>query len=262
MGLGAEILSGKTVNQTGLTAVTNATGDSTVVRSYQPGSQAFLLNAWALNGTAGQHRVRSPRMHDNVNAILNNVKASNGTPLWAEGTRQAIYSQDTLTVELSGGGAETDTESVLVYYQNVPGVDAQLSMWNDIIGRIQNFMTMTVAITSGTTLGDYVGSTALSAATGNFEANIQYALLGYETSVAVCSVGIRGQDTGNLRIGGPGSTIQIETRQWFRRISDQWQLPLIPVFNSANVGGILVDVVQNSANANPTVNLYFAQLAS
>lgn len=262
MGLGAEVITGKTVNQASLTAVTNATGDSTAVRSYRPGSLAFLLQAWALNGTAGQHRIRSPRMHDNVNNLLYNVKASNGTPLYAEGTRQPLFAQDTLTVELSGGGAETDTESYLVFYQDVPGIDARLVMWNDISGRIQNYMTMTVAVTSGTTLGDYVGSSALSGATGNMEANVDYALLGYETSVAVTTVGIRGQDTGNARIGGPGSSIQIETRAWFKRVSDQYGLPFIPVINAANVGGTLVDVVQNSANANPTVNLYFAQLAT
>lgn len=262
MGLVAEVLTGNVVNHTGLTTVTNATGDSTVVRSNTPGSKAKLLSAWALNGTAGQHRVRSPRLHDNVNNLLFNVKASNGAPLYDEGVTQDLFSQDTLIVELSGGGAETDAESLLVWYQDVPGMDARLFMFNDIASRIQQYVTLTFAITSGTTLGDYVGSTLFNAATGSLRANQDYAILGYETSVAVATIGIRGPDTGNARIGGPGSTTQIETRAWFKRISEQNQLPLIPVINSANVGGTTLDVVQNTANANPTVNVLMALLAT
>lgn len=262
MGAVLEVLTGATVNQTGLTAVTNATGDSTVVRSNTPGSRAKLLSAWALNGTAGQHRVRSPRLHDNVNNLLFNVKASNGAPLYDEGVVQDLFSQDTLIVELSGGGAETDAESLLVWYQDVPGMDARLYNYADIASRIVHFVSLTFSLTSGTTLGNYVAGTLFNAATGSLRANQDYAILGYETSVAVCTVGIRGPDTGNARVGGPGSTTQIETRSWFKRISEQNQLPLIPVINSANVGGTTLDVVQNVANANPTVNVLMALLST
>lgn len=262
MGMVAEVLSGRTVNQAALTVVTNATGDTTVVRAFAPGSRAKLLSAWALNATAGQHRVRSPRLHDFVNNLLVNVKAANGQPLYAEFVQQDIFSQDTLTVELSGGGAETDTESLLVWYENVPGMDARLYQWADIQSRIRDYVTLTFALTTGATLGDYVGSTAFSAATGNLYANMDYAILGYETSAAVTTVGIRGPDTGNARIGGPGTTQQIETRRWFAQTALENGVPLVPVINSANVGGTLLDVVQNAANVNPTVNVILAQLTS
>jgi len=260
MGMVAEILSGKTVNQAGLTVVTNATGDSTVVRSFAPGSRAKLCTAWALNATAGQHRVRSPRLHDNVNNLLVNVKAASGQPLYDEYVQQDLFSQDTLTVELSGGGAETDTESILVWYENVPGMDARLAMPADIMSRIEHYVTLTFALTTGATLGDYVGSTAFNAATGNLRANLDYAILGYETSVAVTSVGVRGPDVGNARIGGPGTTQPLETRAWFARASVQNGVPLMPIFNSANIGGTFLDVVQNAANSNPTINLVLALL--
>jgi hypothetical protein len=201
-------------------------------------------------------------MHDFVNNLLFNVKAANGQPLYQEFLQQDIFSQDTLTVELSGGGAETDTESLLVWYENVPGMDARLYQWADIQSRIRDYVTLTFALTTGVTLGDYVGSTAFSAATGNLYANMDYAVLGYETSVAVTTVGIRGPDTGNARIGGPGTTQQLETRRWFAQVAMENQTPLVPVINSANVGGTLIDVVQNAANSNPTINLLLAQLTS
>lgn len=262
MGMVAEILSGKTVNAAALTAVTNATGDSNTVRSFRAGSRAKLLDAWALNATAGQHRVRSPRLHDNVNNLLVNVKASNGQPLYSEYVSQDLQAQDVLTIELSGGGAETDTESVLVWYEDVPGMDARLYFYRDIASRIQQYVTLTFAMANGATLGDYVGSTAFSAATGNLRANCDYAILGYETSVAVTSIGIRGPDTGNARIGGPGTTQQLETRDWFAKTADDNGVPFIPVINAANAPGTLLDCVQNANAANPTVNVVLALLAS
>ena len=262
MGMVAEILSGRTVNQAALTVVTNATGDTTVVRAFRPGSRAKLLSAWALGATAGQHRVRSPRLHDNVNNLLFNIKAANGQPLYDEFVQQDIFSQDTLTVEMSGGGAETDTESIFVWYEDVPGMDARLYYFNDIKARIRDYVTLSFTLATGATLGDYVGSTAFSAATGNLYANMDYAIIGYETSVAVTSIGIRGPDTGNARIGGPGTTQQLETRRWFAQSAITNEVPLVPVINSANAGGTLIDVVQNAANTNPTINVLLAQLNS
>jgi hypothetical protein len=258
--MAAEVLSGSTVNQVGLTAVTNAVGDSTVVRSFRPGSRAKLLSAWALNATAGQHRVRSPRLHDNVNNLLVNVKAANGQPLYNEWICQDLFSQDTLTVELSGGGAETDTESILVWYEDVPGLDARLYMPDDIKARFEHFVTLTFAVVSGVTLGTYVGTTAFSAATGNLRANLDYAIIGYETSVACTTIGVRGPDTGNARIGGPGTVQALESRRWFAQQSLDNGVPLVPVFNSANIGGTFLDIVQNGANTNPTVTLILALL--
>lgn len=263
MGMVLEVMSGSVLNPGAtLTAVTNNAGDSTVVRSFTPGTNAQLLSAWALGATAGSHRVRSPRLHDNVNNLLFNYKAAVGQPLYDEGVQQDIFSQDTLIVEQSGGGAETDIESILLWYQDVPGMAARLYQLADIFNRIVHYVTLTFPLTTGATLGAYVGTTAFSAATGSLRANQDYAILGYETSAAVGTVGIRGPDTGNARVGGPGTTQQLETRSWFNRIARENQLPCIPVINSANVGGTLLDVTQNAANVNPTVNVLLALLAT
>lgn len=258
----AEIISGKVVNQAALTAVTMATGDSLAIRSFGAPNGAYLLNMWAQQATAGTVRVRSPRMHDNVQNIREAVVAATPQPLLSDHIKQPLFSQDLLTLEQAGGGAETDAVSLFLYYSDVQGLAARLFRWAEIVGRITNVMTLELAIASGVTLGDYVGSTALSAATGQMEANVDYAILGYLSSAAVCSVGIRGQDTGNVRIGGPGTTQRIETREWFVQQSFANDLPLIPVINAANAAGTLVDVVQTGANTNPTVDLIMAQLVT
>lgn len=261
MGIACEIVSGKVVNQTSLTAVTFATGDSGTVKAYNPASQAWLLNIWANQATAGTVRVRSPRLHDNVQNLRFGVTAATPQPLISDRARQMLYPQDVLIVEQAGGGAETDALSLLNWYGDLPGTAARLYQWADIASRVVDILSIECALTTGTTLGDYVGSQAINATFDLLEANRDYAILGYDTSAAVCSIGLRGPDTGNLRIGGPGSTQRLETRDWFAYQADVNNVPLIPVINAANKGATLVDVVQTTANSNPTIDFVAALLA-
>lgn len=263
MGMGCEILSGRVTNPGAtLTALTMATGDSLTVRSFQDGTDAFLLNLWVQEATAGTATVTSPRLHDNVQGIRVNALAATPQPLICDQAFQRIYSQDTLVAKLSGGGAETDAMSLLVWYRNVPGIDAQLATWDEIKPRVVNILTVETQHTTGGTAGDYGGSLALNANFDLLKANKPYAILGYVASAAVTSVGYRGPDTGNVRIGGPGTTQRIETRNWFVDQSMVNGLPLIPVINSANRGSTFVDLVSTATGASVTVDTVLAELSS
>jgi len=73
---------------------------------------------------------------------------------------------------------------------------------------------------------------------------------------------MRGADVGNLGLGGPGNEVIRElTRKWFLWLSEETGLPLIPVFNSANKGAILIDGAQDENGADTTVTSIFAELA-
>lgn len=261
MGLGAEIITGRVVNPgAAFTAVTPATGDNFTIRNYQFQAAAYLETLWAMEGTAGTVRIRSPRMHDNVQGLRINVPAATPQPLLPYEVEQRLYPQDTLIVEMTGGAAETDVVSLLNWYADVPGVDARLHSWDEIRPRVKNILTVETAHTTAAGLGDYGGGLAVNANFDLLKANTDYAILGYVTSVAVCSVGYRGPDTGNLRIGGPGTTQRIETRDWFVELSRSTGRPYIPVVNSANKAGTTIDLVHTAAATAVTVDTILAEL--
>jgi hypothetical protein len=70
-----------------------------------------------------------------------------------------------------------------------------------------------------------------------------------------------GADIGNLGIGGPGNeTDKHLTEDWFVKLSRMTGLPLIPVFNSANKTGILVDGAQDENGTDSILTSIFAEL--
>lgn len=260
MGVAMEIISGKATNPASYTALTMATGDSATVRNFPNPDTAFLLNAWAQGATKGNVRVRSPRLHDNVQGIKASFAAASPVPLFDERSKELLYAQDNLTLEIIDAGTETDMASFLMYYNDLPGTNARLYNWPEVQSRIVHLMGTEVDITSGGTAGDYGGATAINATFDQFKANTDYALLGYVTDTAMCSIGIRSADFGNLRIGGPGSNSKIETRNWFTRLDDCYPMPCVPVFSAANKSNTLVDVLMNTTSTAVTVTFLCAQL--
>lgn len=260
MGLAMEIITGKATNPASYTAVTMATGDSATVRNFPNPDSATWLNAWALGATAGNFRVRSPRMHDNVQGIKGSFAAATPVPMFDHHMAENLYPQDNLTIEIIDAGTETDMASMLMYYEDLPGTAARLYRWNEISSRVQHLMGTEVDITTGGTSGDYGGATAINATFDQFKANTDYAILGYVTNTAMLSVGVRSADFGNLRVGGPGTNNKIDTRNWFTNLSDKTGKACIPVFNAANKSNTLVDVVHNATGTAVTVTFLCAQL--
>lgn len=264
MAPGLRVLTGRVTNPGAtITALTADTGDAFTVTNFTSGS-AWLLNIWAKEGTIGIMRVRSALLHDISQAIRVRVPlAAKCRPLLPLDHRQPLVAQDNLTVELSGGGAEVDAASLLVYYENVPGgSDAYITPAELRARRVQT-VGVEVPITSGGTAGQYGGSAAVnSGASANIlKANTAYAIVGYLTDTELVTIGITGPDFGNLRAGGPGSTDAFVTRDWFDRLATEQDLALIPVFNSANAANTNVDVVDTATGSTINVTLLCEQLS-
>ena len=262
MGKAMEVINGRTVNQAALTAVTFATGDSGTVKAFNPASKAWLMEMWALEATAGVVRIRSPRLHDNVQNLRYTTITATPQPLMGDVANQPLYPQDVLIAELQGGGAETDCMAFLNYYQDLPGTDARLFTWEEIAPRVRNALSVEVVTTTSAIAGDYGGAVAINSSFDLLKANVDYAVLGYVTNVNCCSVGLRGPDTGNLRVGGPGSTQRLETRQWFRDLALWNGVPTIPVINAANKGATLVDANHTTASTAVTIDFTLVELAA
>lgn len=262
MGRALQVISGRVTNPGAtITALTVNTGDSFTVRSFPFESGAHLVQAWGRNATGGVARVRSPRLHDQAQGIRLAVPAANARPLLPEEARQRLYPQDVLTVESSGGGAETDLLSLLLYYQDLPGIDARLATWEELVDRVVNLMGAEQNLSTGATLGDYGGSQALTADFDTWKRNVDYALLGYVLDTACGTVGVTGPDTGNLRVAGPGEQAPDVTADWFVALSRRLGLACIPVINAANIGATTVDLTHTAAATAIDVNLIFAELS-
>ncbi len=246
-----------------ITALVAAAGDSYAVRNTNPGVGIWLLSMWANNNVAGVFRLRSPRLHDNVQGIRTQVFALTPLPLIAHSPVQRLYPQDTLIAELSGSGVAGQIESgiLMLYYEDLPGVQARMMSPDQLQARGVNVLTVEVDVAPGAG-GGYTGSSALNKTTDVLIANMDYALLGATFSAAVGAATIKGADSGNLRQPIPGiATMPQFTRDWFWRVSRFTGLPLIPIYNSANKAGITIEGVQTQAAGAFNVSLNFVQLA-
>lgn len=257
-----------TVSSTGtaigasLAATTIVPGDSFQIKNTNGGTPAWLLNFWAYNQVTGMARIRSPKMHDNVDAIRNRAVAGTIDPLMPLGLPQRLYSQDVLIVELAGSGTAGQIEDVieLIYYEDLPGQAARFIDVPTLGQRMVNMIGVRLAVTEGTTAG-YSGQLAINANVDLMQANTDYALLGIHVDARVGAVCVRGPDTGNLRVSVPGEPSKLHVwGEWFPRLTRQYGKPLIPVINSANKAATFVDVVANQAGGTCNVTLLMMQL--
>lgn len=262
-GVAMQMLTGFTTQPNTGAAWTMATGDSLTIRAGLADRGVWLLNMWGDNQVAGRIRITSPQLHDNVEGIQQQVAISTVRPLLPMGFPQRLYPQDTLVVNQSGSNVAGDIESgsLLVLYDDLPGANARFIDGAELQRRLVEYMVVTNGITTGAG-GGYTGEETIIAEDDQWKANQDYALVGYVPSVECCSIGWRGTDTSNYRVGGPGCEDAAQlTASWFLLLSQAFNRPLIPVFNAANKGNILIDAVQDENAAAVTVSSIFARLA-
>ncbi|MGH9402866.1 MAG: hypothetical protein ACRD2P_12250 [Terriglobia bacterium] len=264
MGSGMDTVSGfVTAPGATFTPWTMAAGDSLTVRNSNPAKRSFLLDMWGWNNTAGTLRLRSPKLHDNVQGIRESVLSNDVEAEFGLAISQTLYPQDTLIAEQTGSATagQIETGSLLVWYEDLPGVAGRFLAPADVTKRIVNIFTNEVQITPGAG-GGYQGQQAFNSLFDLTQANTDYALLGFVVSARCATVSLRGPDTGNLRVSGPGEPTKRDiTNNWFWKLSMATAIPLIPVINSANKAGTFIDIVANQTATAVTVDLVMAQLS-
>jgi hypothetical protein len=245
-----------------LAAATVASGDSLQVKNQVNNVPAWMLQLWTDHQVAGEVRVRSPKFHDNVDAIRSRTQIGDLSPLLPWALPQPLYPQDVLVVELAGSAVAGDIESAVlqVYYPDLPGQNARLATWDQVKARYVNIVGQRIAITLGSTAG-YNGARAINADTDLLKANTDYAVMGMTTNTEAAAICLRGPDTGNLRVSVPGEPGLVHhTNYWFKRLAIAYNLPLIPIINSANKGGTLIDCVNDENGGTANVVVWLAEL--
>jgi hypothetical protein len=266
MGLAIETVGAVLSNAATATAqaMTPAINQSFQVRATNGTTNAWLETAWADFQDAGNFRVRSPRLHDDVNAIQLAPIISTPDPLAAENFEQELYSQDTLILEavftVAPTAAHISTAFMQVYYDDLPGVAGNFLMWAEIQPRIQSYLSIPVTPTSAAAATGWGAGVALNSSVDVFKANSLYALIGYLTATEFAAFSLLGSDLGNLQYGGPGSTKPTETRNFFVQQEMSSGKPSIPVINSQNKAATLVQVLSKTVATAYPITLLFAYL--
>lgn len=245
-----------------ISALAAVAGDSLQIRNTGTPNPARLLQMWADVQVAGTARIRSPRMHDNVQGIRFDTIVSDPTPFWPRGLSQPVYPNESLAVELAGSAVAGDIEYIcmLLYYADLPGAAFQGISAQDLKTRMVNFFTVENTLATPTS-GGWGGGEAINAEFDQWKAGSKYALVGYKVDTECAAVAWRGAETGNVRVGGPGiETDPILTQRWFIDLAEEYGLPLIPTFTAENKSGILIDCLQDENGADVTVTSIFAEL--
>lgn len=242
------------------TALTMASGDSLTVRSFAQPDTAKLEQMLRRGATAGLFRVRSPLLIDNVTGLALRTSETPSQLLLPREVGQPLQSGDTLIAELTGGSSEVDLGALVVYYSNLPGAAPRLYMWSDISALIKNIKGMEVDVTSSGTAGVW-GDTVFTTTENLLPADTDFAVLGYTLDTALAVVAVKGTDTSNLRIGGPGAVASGLTSHFFVDQSNYHGTPHIPVFNSNNRSGMFVSVADSGTSTASKVTLVLAELS-
>lgn len=244
---------------------TPASGDSFAVRNFNPPSAAYLDLLMSSVLQVNPVRLRSPMLHDNVQGLRFQPLTVDASNLITGSYTQPLQAQDSLIAELlvvtAPGVTENETIAWSIYYPDLPGSSARLYSPGDIQGNIKNLWTVPVSITPSATAGNWA-SAAINSVYDLFQANTDYAVLGYELSAACTAIAVRGPDTSNLRVGGPGIADVYKTRQWFSDMTMWRGSPHIPVINSANKSATFVDLTTRLTATAVVVTLLLAELAT
>lgn len=240
-------------------AVANG-GDTFAIQNFAPSDVASIDEIWANGATTDFVRVRSPRMHDANQGIRLRVGGILGVPLLPYDVVNELYPADILTVEIDATGAGTGAISLLNYYNNLPGVAARLATWDEISPRVDQISGVDVTLGAIAAIGSYSAGNAINSLFDNFQAGTDYALLGYVTSASRLAIAVQGQDTGNLKVGGPGIADARTTSDWFVRLAKREQRPYIPIIAANNKGSTNVFQADNAASGAINVTLILAQL--
>jgi len=264
MGKALELIgaSGTAIGAT-IAALAPVTGDSLAVRAGAQDKRIDLVQFWTDVQVAGTARLRSARMHDNVQGIRQDTIISDLFPLMPLGLRQRLYPNDVIVAELAGSAVAGDVEFLLmlILYEDLAGAAGRFIAAEELFRRAINLTAVENTITTGATPA-WAGSEGINAEFDQFHANGLYALVGYTVDTEAPAIGWRGPDTANYRVGGPGiETDRATTREWFLDLSRALGEPLIPVISAENKAGTLIDALQDENGADVTVTTYFVELS-
>lgn len=229
-------------------ALTPGTGDTNTFFNVPQGSEAYIAEVWAADSaTKAEIYLTASRFHDQVFGIRYVVPAGSSlapagrmTNVDPAGIDQPIFPSDVLTVTAVGADNDVVNVALVLYYADIPGVDARLITAEECRARGGNKVGIKTLLTPGT--GNWGASVALNASDNRLHANTDYAVIGLNAMLPAAAVGLSGIDTGNLRTGGPVLADGGHDATLWYDLAVAYSQPLIPVINSNNAGSTFLQI--------------------
>jgi hypothetical protein len=239
-------------------AATPFTGSVAQVRNFAGTDRALLLGFGRKGATVGTARIRSNLFHDDLQGIRVRALAADPTSHLPHWVPNLLYAQDAPTLDGDGTNLEVEAYWLSIYYSNLPGVAARLHSPADILPNVDLVYGQEVQITAVVPPG--FATSNLASLYNTTKANRDYAVLGFQSDTALAAIGIQGADTGNL-VAGYGCPTDIwKTKDAFVRLAYEYQLPLIPVINAANLPSTNLNVYNDVAAVGARVTLILGLL--
>ncbi len=246
-------------------AVSPVSGDSATFFNVPQDSQAYLGEIWATNNLHGcEVSITASRFHDQVYGIRGEVTSGATTApinravcISSIGLDQKIYPSDVLSVQVNGTASDDVVITMLIYYENLPGISARLASYDYVKNNMKNLVGINVALTPGD--GVYGTGLALNSSDNRLHANTDYALLGATSQLAFAGLRFSGIDTGNLQVGGPILADPALDGTMFVRYARDYNQALIPIINSNNAGSLTLTSIGTDVGA-AAVDVMLAEL--
>jgi len=240
-------------------------GNSLTIRDHR--KDAFLLAMLGKRQTGGFLRLTSPLMHDNNVGTALYTPGSNYISQRVFTSQQKLYPQDTIAATGTGSATAGDIESnaLVAFYEDLPGVDANLISYAELEKRTVNLLTTVNTLAAGTT-GGWTGDEAVNAEEDAFKANTDYALLGIMNATQAAFIRYVGPDWGNLGVGVPGPVSGatnyngIASERWFVDLALLTGKPCIPVMNASNKGLTTISALTDENGTDPLLWTMWAEL--
>lgn len=220
-------------------------GDSLTVRNGKLGTAIRCLAGWAKLQAAGFLQVATPTGHDQTRGWRTRVALNEPTPILPLGGPFPFQPQELISPLIAGSATAGDVETacMLMFYENMPGLQARLARWDDVKARIVRETTIEATITSAAGPG-YSGTELITSESNLLRANSNYAVLGVTCSTNVAGIWIQGPDTANQKITCPGHSLRSEmTSQFFAMLSRAYDLPTIPIIAAGNKDSTNIGVI-------------------
>jgi len=243
----------------GTGVATPMAGDTFNVPNFTDGN-GYLETFWANGASTDFVSIKSPRMHDNNQGMRMQVSTTLENLLLPWDAYQPLTSGDTPTVSIDETAAATGAIAAVYSFDDMPGVQPRLDSWADVQPRIVAVSGVQVNLGAVGAIGAYSAGVAINSTYDNFQADADYALLGWLTAASCLAIAVAGQDTGNLKVGGPGIADPKVTRDFFVQMDKNTGRDSIPLIAANNKGGTLVFQTDNTAHAAQNVTLIMAEL--
>jgi hypothetical protein len=237
-------------------------GDSLTTRNGKLGTAIRALAIWTDFQAVGFLQIATPTGHDQTRGWRTVVAANDPTPILPLGAPFPFQPQELISATIAGSATAGDVETgcALMFYENMPGLQARLARWDDVKARIVRMTTVQASIVSAAGPG-YSGTELITAESNLLRANSNYALLGATCQTTCAGIWLQGPDTANQRVIIPGHSGKAElTSQWFPMLSRAYDLPTIPIISAGNKDSTNIGVITDENAGTFVVSLQLGLL--